>query len=93
MQSRGCRIKTALNLQDSCILARILVSFCRKGMQTAYPASPLNLFRNIIKTDVENIGRMENMPYDEEGDSYLCHAGKEVRWICDRRAKTVTGYI
>ena len=36
---------------------------------------------------------MENMAYDEEKDCYVCHAGNEISWVCDRKAKTATGYI
>ena len=41
----------------------------------------------------KDIGRMENMAYDEEKDCYVCHAGNEISWVCDRKAKTATGYI
>ena len=41
----------------------------------------------------KDIGRMENMAYDEENDCYICHNGKEIIWSHDRKEKTATGYI
>ena len=66
--------------------------FIEENGQVAF-IKPNNYEKAKTRRYKKDIGRMENMPYDEERDSYLCHAGKEIRWISDRRARTKTGYI
>ena len=54
---------------------------------------PNNYEKSKTRKYKKDIGRMENMAYDEEKDCYTCHNGKEIQWKYDRRAKTATGYI
>lgn len=39
-----------------------------------------------------DIGRAENMRYDEENDRYYCSQGKTVEYLCDKTEKTSSGY-
>jgi hypothetical protein len=41
----------------------------------------------------KDIGRRENMPYDEISDSYLCANGKKITKDGIRRVKNRTGYV
>lgn len=40
-----------------------------------------------------DIGRIENMKYDEKSDSYICKNGKQLPFTHLRRSKSKTGYI
>ena len=40
-----------------------------------------------------DIGRIENMDYDEENDSYSCKNGKQLSFTHLRRSKSKTGYV
>lgn len=40
-----------------------------------------------------DIGRIENMDYDEENDSYICKNGKHLSFTHLRRSKSKTGYV
>ena len=40
-----------------------------------------------------DIGRIENMDYDEESDSYICKNGKQLSFTHLRRSKSKTGYV
>lgn len=40
-----------------------------------------------------DIGRIENMEYDEKSDSYICKNGKQLPFTHLRRSKSKTGYI
>ena len=40
-----------------------------------------------------DIGRIENMRYDEKSDSYICKNGKQLPFTHLRRSKSKTGYI
>lgn len=40
-----------------------------------------------------DIGRIENMDYDEENDSYICKNGKQLSFTHLRRSKSKTGYV
>ena len=53
---------------------------------------PNNYEKSKTKKYKKDIGRMENMTYDEEKDCYVCHAGKEIARVYDRKEKTATGY-
>ena len=53
---------------------------------------PNNYEKSKTQKYKKDIGRMENMAYDEEKDCYVCHAGKEIARVYDRKEKTATGY-
>ena len=40
-----------------------------------------------------DIGRIENMDYDEKSDSYICKNGKQLSFTYLRRSKSKTGYV
>ena len=40
-----------------------------------------------------DIGRIENMDYDEENDSYICKNGKQLSFTHLRHSKSKTGYV
>lgn len=40
-----------------------------------------------------DIYRMENMPYDQKTDSFLCPNGKRLNYIYDRKRKSDNGYV
>ena len=40
-----------------------------------------------------DIGRIENMDYDEKSDSYICRNGKQLSFTHVRRSKSKTGYV
>ena len=40
-----------------------------------------------------DIGRIENMDYDEKSDSYICKNGKQLSFTHVRRSKSKTGYV
>ena len=40
-----------------------------------------------------DIGRIENMDYDEKSDSYICKNGKQLSFTHLRRSKSKTGYV
>ncbi len=54
---------------------------------------PANYKQRGTKKLAKQIGRRENMQYDEQGDFYICHNGKHIEKSYERKAKTATGYI
>lgn len=54
---------------------------------------PANYEQRGTKKLAKQIGRRENMKYDEDSDFYICHNGKHVVKSYERKAKTATGYI
>ena len=54
---------------------------------------PANYEQRGTKKPAKQIGRRENMHYDEAGDFYTCHNGKHIVKSYERKAKTATGYI
>ncbi len=65
--------------------------FIEENGQSAF-IKPNNYEKAKTRKYKKDIGRMENMPYDEEKDCYLCKNEKEIAWVYDRKAKTATGY-
>lgn len=45
------------------------------------------------RTYKNDIGRIENMAYDEKSDSYICKNGKQLSFTHVRRSKSKTGYV
>lgn len=54
---------------------------------------PANYEQRGTKKLAKQIGRRENMQYDEQGGFYICHDGKHIEKSYERKAKTATGYI
>lgn len=66
-------------------------TWCEENGQTAF-IKPANY--DIAKTRKykSDIGRRENMPYDESTDSYLCHRGHPLRPAYEKKTKSKAGY-
>ena len=65
--------------------------FIEENGQTAY-IKPGNYERSKKARYRNDIGRAENMTYDEEENSYVCHNGKKLEWRCDTERTSKTGY-
>jgi transposase len=66
-------------------------TYCEENGQMAFikPSNHDNAKTKKYKTD---IGKRENMTYDTEDDSYICHAGRRIRASCEKRSKSKSGY-
>ena len=60
--------------------------------QTAY-IKPSNYEKSKTRKYKNDIGRAENMAYDETTDTYTCHNGKKLTNTGTRKSKTSSGYI
>lgn len=65
--------------------------FIEENGQTAY-IKPSNYERSKKARYRNDIGRAENMIYDEEENCYVCHNGKKLEWRCDTERTSKTGY-
>ena len=65
--------------------------FLEENGQNAY-IKPNNYEQSKKRKYKNDIGRMENMTYEEDTDRYICFHGKELPWKYDRKEKTATGY-
>lgn len=54
---------------------------------------PANYEQSKTRKYRKDIGRMENMAYDEAADTYTCHNGKKLYADHIKRGKTQTGYV
>lgn len=61
-----------------------------KGMEACI--KPTNYEQIGTKKFTEQIGKKENMEYDEKEDCYICRNGKKVKKLYTRKARTKTGY-
>ena len=66
--------------------------FLDKNRQLAF-IKPSNYERSKTRKYKSDIGRMENMSYDEAGDFYTCRNGKQLSFTHIRRSKSKTGYV
>jgi len=66
--------------------------YLEKNKQLAY-IKPSNYEQRKTRKYIADIGRRENMLYDEENDSYICRNQKKIIKIGTRRIKSKTGYI
>jgi transposase len=53
---------------------------------------PSNHEQSKTKKYKSDIGRRENMPYDTETDSYLCHLGRYLTPAYEKKTKSAAGY-
>jgi hypothetical protein len=53
---------------------------------------PVNHEQSKTKKYKSDIGRRENMPYDAEDDSYVCHMGRRLNVAYERKSKSTAGY-
>ena len=54
---------------------------------------PANYEQTKTRKYKNDIGRAENMQYDENTDTYICHYGKKLVNVGVRKSKTSSGYI
>ena len=66
--------------------------FLDKNQQLAF-IKPSNYEKSKTRKYKNDIGRIENMNYDESNDSYLCKNGKHLTFAYIRHSKSKTGYI
>lgn len=66
--------------------------FLDKNHQLAF-IKPSNYEKSKTRKYKNDIGRIENMNYDESNDSYLCKNGKHLSFAYIRHSKSKTGYI
>ena len=66
--------------------------FLDQNQQLAF-IKPSNYEISKKRTYKNDIGRIENMDYDEKRDSYICKNGKQLSFTHVRRSKSKTGYV
>ncbi len=66
--------------------------FLKNNGQEAY-IKPANYEQTKTRKYKNDIGRVENMPYDEVTDTYTCHYGRKLLNIDTKRRKTSSGYL
>lgn len=66
--------------------------FLDKNQQLAF-IKPSNYEKSKTRKYKNDIGRIENMNYDEANDSYQCKNGKHLSFAYIRHSKSKTGYI
>lgn len=66
--------------------------FLDQNQQTAF-IKPLNYEISKKRKYKKDIGRIENMEYDEKSDSYTCKNKKTLSFTQVRRSKSQTGYV
>lgn len=66
-------------------------SWCEANGLIAY-IKPANYEQSKKKKYRTDIGRRENMPYDEESDSYTCHMGYPLKATSEKKSTSQSGY-
>ena len=66
-------------------------TWCEKNGHTAF-IKPANYDKAKTRNYKSDIGRRENMPYDEMSDSYICHRGHPIRAAYEKKSKSKAGY-
>ena len=66
--------------------------FLDQNQQLAF-IKPSNYEISKKRTYKNDIGRIENMEYDEKSDAYICKNGKQLSFTHVRRSKSKTGYV
>lgn len=66
--------------------------FLDKNQQLAF-IKPSNYEKSKTRKYQNDIGRMENMQYDEASDTYTCHNRKQLSFNYTNHSKTKTGYV
>ena len=66
-------------------------SYCERNGQMAF-IKPANHEQAKTKKYRTDVGKRENMLYDSETDSYLCHAGHRIEVSGEKKTKSKSGY-
>jgi len=66
-------------------------TWCEENGQTAF-IKPANYEKAKIRKYKSDIGRRENMPYDESSDSYRCHMGHPIQAAYEKKSRSKAGY-
>ena len=66
-------------------------TWCEENGQLAF-IKPSNHDQSKTKKYRSDIGKRENMSYDGETDSYICHAGHKIQAAYEKNTKSQTGY-
>lgn len=65
--------------------------FENKGIE-AY-IKPSDYEQRGTKKRLADIGHRSNMEYDKENDCYVCHNGKRIHKVGERKSRTASGYV
>lgn len=66
-------------------------SWCEENGQLAF-IKPANHDQAKTKKYKSDIGKRENMPYDAENDTYICHAGHKIQAAYEKNSRSKAGY-
>jgi hypothetical protein len=66
-------------------------TYCEENGQLAF-IKPANHDQAKTKKYRSDIGKRENMPYDAESDSYICHIGRRIQTAYEKKTKSKAGY-
>jgi hypothetical protein len=66
-------------------------TYLEKNEQLAF-IKPSNYEQSKTKKYKSDIGRRENMPYNIESDSYICHMGRQLNAAYEKKTKSTAGY-
>jgi len=65
-------------------------TWCEENGQLSF-IKPANHEQAKTKKYKSDIGKRENMPYDAENDSYICHAGHPIQAAYEKKSKSKAG--
>ncbi len=66
-------------------------TWCEQNRQLAF-IKPANYDKAKTRKYKSDIGRRENMPYDVQSDSYICHRGHPIQAAYEKNTKSKAGY-
>jgi transposase len=66
-------------------------TYCEENGQLAF-IKPSNHDKAQTRKYRTDISKRENMPYDAESDSYICHAGHRIQTAYEKKTKSKAGY-
>lgn len=66
-------------------------TYCEENGQLAF-IKPANHDKAQTKKYRTDISKRENMPYDAESDSYICHMGHRIQATYEKKTKSKAGY-
>ena len=66
-------------------------TWCEENGQTAF-IKPANHDKAKTRKYKSDIGRRENMPYDEKNDSYRCYRGHAIQAAYEKKTRSKAGY-